>query len=182
MPVWGRFERGVDRLALASACVAAACLAALTLLTLAEIATALLSRFIPGWPAHIPIAWEYSAYFMGAAFMFGGALTLRAGMHIRVELLLRAGGGRFARPLELFAAAVGAAFLVFLAWHLSAFALQSWTSGQTSADSRTPLWIPQGALALATCVFAVQAVARVLAAAVGQPLDNEAFKVAAPAE
>lgn len=176
------FQRVVDRLALASAWLAAACLAALTLLTLAEIATALLSRFIPALPSSLAIAWEYSAYLMGAAFMFGGALTLRAGMQIRVELLLRAGGGRFARPLELFSSAVGAAFMVFLAWNLCAFALQSFLSGQVSGDSRTPLWIPQAALALATCVFALQTVARVLACVAAAPLDNEAFKVASPAE
>jgi len=176
------FQRVVDRLALASAYLAAACLAALTLLTLAEIATALLSRFIPVFPSGISIAWEYSAYLMGAAFMFGGALTLRAGMQIRVELLLRARNGRFARPLELFSSLIGAAFMVFLAWNLTAFAIQSYVSGQVSGDSMTPLWIPQAALALATCVFALQTVARVLACLAGLPLDNEAFKVASPAE
>lgn len=176
------FQRAVDRLALASAYVAGACLAALTLLTLAEITTAFLSRFIPVFPSGISIGWEYSAYLMGAAFMFGGALTLRAGMQIRVELLLRSRGGRLRQPLELFSSAVGAAFVVFLAWNLAAFAIQSYVSHQVSADSHTPLWIPQAALALATAVFALQTVARTLACLTGEPLDNEAFKIASPAE
>ena len=141
------FQRAVDRLALGSAYIAAACLLALTLLTLAEIATAALSRVVPGLPGGIHIAWEYSAYFMGAAFMFGSALTLRAGMQLRVELLLRAGNGRLLWPLELLSSVIGTAFLHFLAWHLWAFAYQSYASGQVSVDSNTPLWIPQAALA-----------------------------------
>ena len=175
-------QRAADRLALGSAYLAVACLLALTLLTLAEIATAVLSRFIPGLPGGISIAWEYSAYFMGAAFMLGSALTLRAGMQLRVELLLRAGGGRFERPLEFFSSAVSAAFAGFLAWHLAAFAYQSFAAGQVSVDSNTPLWIPQAALAFATGVFALQLLARTLACMASRALDNDAFKVASPAE
>ena len=176
------FQRFVDVLALASAYVAAGCLVAMVLLVLAEIGTGLLSRVIPSMPSGIRFAWEYSAYLMGAAFMFGGALTLRSGMQIRVEMLLRAGNGRFERPLELFASLVGAAFLVMLAWSLTAFAWQSWTSSQVSGDTLTPLWIPQGALALATAIFALQALARFLSCLARLPLDNDAFKVASASE
>ena len=89
------FQRGVDTLSLGAAYVAAGCLVAMVLLVLAEIATGLLSRVIPAMPSGIRFAWEYSAYLMGASFMFGGALTLRSGMQIRVEMLLRAGNGRY---------------------------------------------------------------------------------------
>lgn len=176
------FQRLADWLALVSAYLAAVCLAALTFLVLAEIAVALLSKFIPAVPSGISIAWEYSSYLMGAAFMFGGALTLRAGMQIRVELLLRAGKGRFERPLELLSSALGAGFMVFLAWYLTAFAYQSYVSGQVSADSDTPLWIPQAALAWATAIFALQTVARVFGCLAGLKLDNDAFKVASASE
>lgn len=176
------FQRFVDRLSLAAAYVAAACLVAMVLLVLAEIATGLLSRVIPSMPSGIRFAWEYSAYLMGSAFMFGGALSLRSGMQIRVELLLRAAGGRFERPLEIFASCVGAVCLGILAWSLSAFAWQSWTSSQVSGDTLTPLWIPQGALALATWIFALQALARLLSCLARLPLDNEDFKVASASE
>ena len=176
------FQRFVDVLALAAAYVAAACLVAMVLLVLAEISTGLLSRFIPGMPSGIRFAWEYSAYLMGSAFMFGGALTLRSGMQIRVELLLRAGNGRFERPLEIFSSLVGTLFLGMLAWSLTAFAWQSWTSSQVSGDTLTPLWIPQGALALATAIFALQAMARFLSCLARLPLDNDDFKVASASE
>lgn len=176
------FQRFVDTLSLAAAYVAAACLVAMVILVLAEISTGLLSRVIPAMPSGIRFAWEYSAYLMGSAFMFGGALTLRSGMQIRVELLLRAAGGRFERPLELFSSLIGAIFLGLLAWSLAAFAWQSWTSAQVSGDTLTPLWIPQGALALATAIFALQAVARFLSCAARLPLDNDSFKVASATE
>lgn len=176
------FQRFVDALSLAAAFVAAACLVAMVLLVLAEISVGLLSRVFPQVPSGIRFAWEYSAYLMGAAFMFGGALTLRAGMQIRVEMLLRAGNGRFERPLELFSSLIGAGFLGMLAWSLTAFTLQSWTSAQVSGDTLTPLWIPQGALALATFIFALQALARFLSCLARLPLDNERFKVASASE
>ena len=175
-------QRFIDALALVGAYVAAGCLVAMVLLVLAEIATALLSRVIPWMPSGIRFAWEYSAYLMGSAFMFGGALTLRAGMQIRVEILLRAGNGRFARPLELLSSLVGAAVLSMLAWSLSEFAWRSWTSGQVSGDTLTPLWIPQASLAVATTVFALQALARLLSCLVRLPLINENFKIASASE
>jgi TRAP-type mannitol/chloroaromatic compound transport system permease small subunit len=177
-----RIQRFVDWLALAGAYIAAACLVAMVLLVLTEIAMALLSRVFPSLPTGLKFAWEYSAYLMGSAFMFGGALTLRSGMQIRVELLLRAGNGRFQRPLELLAATVGASFLCMLAWSLTRFTWQSWTSSQVSGDTLTPLWIPQGSLTLATWIFALQAVARVLLCLTGQDLENEEFKVASATE
>lgn len=176
------FQRGVDTLSLGAAYVAAGCLVAMVLLVLAEIATGLLSRVIPAMPSGIRFAWEYSAYLMGASFMFGGALTLRSGMQIRVEMLLRAGNGRYERPLELLSSLVGALFLGVLAWSLTAFTWQSWSSSQVSGDTLTPLWIPQGALALATTIFALQALARFLSCLARLPLDNDAFKVASASE
>ncbi len=177
-----RFQRVVDALALAAAYVAAACLVAMVLLVLAEISVGLLSRVFESVPSGIRFAWEYSAYLMGAAFLFGGPITLRSGMQIRVELLLRAGNGRFKWPLEIFSSLVGAVFLTILAWSLTAFAWQSWTYGQVSGDTLTPLWIPQSALALATCLFALQAIARFLTCITRQPLDNDSFKVALASE
>ena len=176
------FQRFVDWLAMAGAYLAAASLIAMVLLVLAEISTGLLSRVFTSMPSGIRFAWEYSAYLMGSAFMFGGALSLRSGMQLRVELLLRAGQGRFERPLEIFSSLVGAVFLGVLAWSLAAFTLQSWNSSQVSGDTLTPLWIPQSALLLGTVIFALQAFARFLSCLAGLPLDNDDFKVASASE
>ena len=66
---------------------------------LAEITVRALSNFIPWVPADIPVAWEYSSYLMAACFTFGAAMTLRAGGHIRVTLVL----GRLQPPARRFA-------------------------------------------------------------------------------
>ncbi len=175
-------QRVIDRISLVSAYVAAGCLGGLTLLTLGQVALGLLSKVSHVFPSDIAAGWEYSAYLMGTAFMLGGALTLRAGMQIRVQIVMRSFGGRFERPLEILSSIIGAAFMSFLAWSLAMFAADSFSSGQVSGGSLTPLWIPQFTLALGTTVYALQCVMRVITAVLRQPLVNESFKVASASE
>jgi TRAP-type C4-dicarboxylate transport system permease small subunit len=172
------FQRLADRLALATTYLAAACLFALVALVIAEVLLGLLGRLFKGLPRDIPIAWEYSAYLMGAAFMLGSGLTLRAGMHVRVELLLRGGRARFARQYETISSLIGAIVCSLLAWSMTAFAIRSFLTNQLSQDSFTPLWIPQVPLALGAVVLAIEMVARLLACLCGGPLENEALRVA----
>lgn len=165
-------QRIADGLSLAASFLAVACIVALTGLVLAEILVALLSRFVPGVPSGIGIAWEYSAYLMGGAFMLGAGLTLRAGLQIRVELLLRAGRGKYARVLEFASSLLGSIVSVFLAWSLVAFTLRSYSFGEVSQDSFTPLWPAQGLLALGAVVLALQMLARTLSCAFGNSVDR----------
>lgn len=177
-----KLQKVIDRLALLSAYAAAGCLGILTLLTLGQVACGLLSKVIDGFPSDITVGWEYSAYLMGTAFMLGGAMTLRAGMQIRVVIVMKAFGGRLERPLEILSSTIGAAFVTFLAWSLSMFALDSFTSGQVSGGSLTPLWIPQAALAVGTAIFALQCIMRAVASMLNEPLVNESFKAVSAAE
>src|ERR1051326_4056335 len=78
----------IEKLGRLDGWIGAACLVTLTLLMLAEVAVRALSNFFPWVPADIPIAWEYSSYLMAACFTFGASVTLRAGGHIRVTLVL----------------------------------------------------------------------------------------------
>jgi TRAP-type mannitol/chloroaromatic compound transport system permease small subunit len=170
------FQRSADLLALSATYLAAACLFALTLLVLAEVGLGILNRLFRGLPKDIPIAWEYSAYLMGAAFMLGSGLTLRAGMHVRVELLLRGGKARLARQYEFMSALIGTIVAGLLAWTLTAFAIRSFLTNQASQDSFTPLWIPQAPLALGAIVLALEMVARLLACVFGAPPENSKFR------
>lgn len=171
-------QTATDKVATASTWAAAACLVALLALVLCEIAVGVLSRLIPSFPSSIGFAWEYSAYLMGAAFMLGTGLALRAGMHVRVELLLAMRGGRYARAFELASAAIGTAFAVLLAYSLIRFAFQSYSFDQRSPESFTPLWIPQSALALGAVILALQMLARLAACALGKPLEDKTLGVA----
>ena len=175
-------QRIVDRISLISAYLASICLGGLTLLTLGQVALGVLSKFSHAFPSDIAVGWEYSAYLMGSSFMFGAALTMRAGMQIRVQIILQSFGGRFQRPLEVISSAIGAAFVTFLAYSLACFAFESYVSDQVSGGSLTPLWIPQASLALGTAIYALQSIMHVLAALLGKPLVNESFKVASATE
>lgn len=172
------FRRLADAIALAGGYAAALCLAALLALVTAEILLAFASKFAKGLPPGIGIAWEYSSYLMGTAFMLGSGLTLRAGMHIRVELLLQGFGGRLARLCEISAAFVGAAFSGVLAWSLGRFTLQSFSSNQVSGESLTPLWIPQSALTLGAAILFIQMALRLIAALLDRPLEDKTLGIA----
>ncbi len=175
-------QKTIDRISLVAAYVAAGCLGGLTLMTLGQVALGVLSKFSHAFPSDIAVGWEYSAYMMGTAFMLGGALTMRAGMQIRVQIVMKSFGGRFERPLEIISSTIGAAFVSFLAVSLTLFAAESFVSGQVSGGSLTPLWVPQATLALGTTVFALQSIMRVIAAVLDKPLVNESFKVASTSE
>src|SRR6476661_4450514 len=100
----------IERLGRLDGWIGAACLITLTLLMLAEITVRALSNFLPWVPADIAVAWEYSSYLMAACFTFGAAMTLRAGGHIRVTLVLGRLQPAARRILEIAASLVATVF------------------------------------------------------------------------
>ena len=172
---------GIERLGRLDGWIGAACLVTLTLLMLAEIAVRALSNFILWVPADIPIAWEYSSYLMAACFTFGAAMTLRAGGHIRVTLVL----GRLApaarRWLEVAASLIAMLFVGFLALAMARFAWGAFERRQTSISSDTMLWIPEAVIAFGMVLLALQFLARFIQALLGLPLEDHRIK-AAPVE
>src|SRR5438477_9912741 len=133
----------IERLGRLDGWIGAACLVTLRLLMLAEISVRALSNFISWVPADIPVAWEYSSYLMAACFTFGAAMTLRAGGHIRVTLVLRRLAPPARRLLEIAAALLAFLFIGFLAVAMVRFTWTAFTGGQTSISSGTLLWIPE---------------------------------------
>src|SRR6266404_2233567 len=97
----------IEKLGRLDGWIGAACLVTLTLLMLAEVTVRALSNFLPWVPADIPVAWEYSSYLMAACFTFGAAMTLRAGAHIRVTLVLARVSPAARRWMETVLAALG---------------------------------------------------------------------------
>lgn len=172
------FRQWADGIALAAGYLATLCLAVLVALVTAEIVLALLSGMFRSLPPGISIAWEYSSYLMGISFMLGSGLTLRAGMHVRVELMLRVGDGRYVRRFEIISALVGSLFAGLLAFSLARFTLQSAASGQVSGDSLTPLWIPQSALTIGAAVLFIQMLLRFTSAVLNEPLEDRSLGAA----
>lgn len=173
---------GIDTLGRLDGWLGAACLVALTCLMLGEVLVRALSEVFPWVPADIPIAWEYSSYLMAAAFTFGAAMTLRAGGHIRVTLVLSRVGPATRRWLEAVLAALGVAFTGFLAVAMVNFTWRSFTSDQVSLSSATPLWIPQALVTFGICLLVLQFLARFFQALFGLPLEDLSMRAASVAE
>lgn len=175
-------QKAADISALVAAWMAGLCIVVLTLLVLTDTIMALISRLFTSFPMGTGVGWEYSTYLMGAAFLLGSGMTLRAGLQLRVELLLAAGGGRYARFLEASASLLGVVVTVPMALWLGQFTLRTYSYGEVSQESFTPLWIPQSVLTLGAAVLAFQMVARLLTCLSGQPVDRPELGAASAIE
>ena len=173
---------GIDMLSRLDGWLGAACLVTLTGLMIAEVVVRALSNVFPWVPADIPVAWEYSSYLMAATFTFGAAMTLRAGGHIRVTLILARVSPAQRRWMETVLAALGVFFCGFLAWSMAYFTWRSFDSGQTSAGSGTLMWIPQSVVTFGIVLLTVQFVARFFQAALGLPLEDITMRAGTVAE
>jgi TRAP-type C4-dicarboxylate transport system permease small subunit len=173
---------GIDRLSRLDGWLGVACLVSLTALMIAEVIVRALSNVVPWIPADIPVAWEYSSYLMAACFTFGAAMTLRAGGHIRVTLVLARLSPQARRWLETVLAVVGTFLSGFLAWSMATFTWRSFDSGQTSVSSGTLVWIPQYLVTFGIILLMIQFVARFFQAAFGLPLEDVTMRAGHSAE
>lgn len=173
----GTFIRLVDGLSIAGAYVAAACLICLTLLMLAQVSVGLISRIVPDVRGDIPIVWEYGSYLMGATFMLGSAMTLRAGRHIRLGLLTDNVNPAVRRALDVLVSLIGLGLVGFLTYSMSRAAIMAIFSGSTSIASRTPLWMPLSVFAVGSLLLALQLLVRVLAEITGNPVESQSLRV-----
>lgn len=174
-----RFGQGLSVLAEALAIV---CLCALVLLVIAQTIMGTLASYFPLAASAMSVSWEYAGYLMGAAFMFGMAQTLRLGGHIRVNLIFDQLKGNKQRLLDLVATLASVAMMVLLAQSLTSMAVRSLTTNSLSTASLTPLWIPEGAFALASWLFTLQLVIRAVALVAGLPAEQPRDYVGAEVE
>jgi TRAP-type C4-dicarboxylate transport system permease small subunit len=167
---------GIDRLGRLDGWIGGLCLAALTCLMLAEVMVRSLSVVFPGVPGDIPVAWEYSSYLMAATFTFGAAMTLRAGGHIRVSLIMTRLSAGPKRAVELVLALTGFVFVGFLAATMVSFTWEAYARGRVSDTSGTRLWLPAAAIAFGMCLLTLQFLARAIQAALGLPLEDQRLR------
>jgi len=173
---------GIDTLSRLDGWLGVGCLVTLTSLMISEVAVRALSNVFPWVPADIPVAWEYSSYLMAACFTFGAAMTLRAGGHIRVTLVLARVSPQVRRWMETVLAALGVLFCGFLAWSMAYFTWRSFASDQTSVSSGTLVWIPQFFVTFGIFLLMIQFVARFFQAALGLPLEDISMRAGSVAE
>ena len=128
------------RLHFAGAVLAGVLLVAVGVCTLVPIAARVL-----GLPAH---SWDEVATFCmaGSAFL-GLAATWRAGVHVRMELLVARIKGAAGRAAQSLALALTLLACGYFAWHALRFTLLSYSMNDVSQGLLPmPLWIPQSAM------------------------------------
>mgnify|MGYP001946752923 FL=1 len=161
-----------DTIALIGGYVAVVCLGLMTLLMLCQVGVAALSRVFTDLRGDIPVAWEYGSYLMGATFMLGSGVTLRAGRHIRLGLIVDSAPGWLRNTLEIVSSTLAIAFSVFLTYSLGSAALVALRVGTTSISSSTPIWIPMAAFTVGAAILSLQFAVRLLAVLSGFPLER----------
>lgn len=176
------FLNAVDTLGRLDLWLGAACLVALALLMLSEIFARSLSNFLGIGPGVVPNAWEYSSYLMAAAFTFGAAMTLRAGGHIRVTVLLANAGPALRRVIEVVSSVLGAAAMTYLTVSMVLFTYASYSRGQVSISSGTSVWPPMVMVTFGLALLALQFYARSIRAAWNLPLDDPSLQASNPVE
>lgn len=176
------FLNVVDSLGRLDLWLGAACLVALALLMLSEIFVRALSNFAGIGPGVVPNAWEYSSYLMAASFTFGAAMTLRAGGHIRVSILLANAGPLARRLIEIVSSLVGALATSFLTYSMVLFTWASYSRGQVSISSGTIVWPPMALVTFGLALLTLQFYARAIRAAWNLPLEDSSLQASNPVE
>jgi TRAP-type C4-dicarboxylate transport system permease small subunit len=130
--------------------IAAACfLALIGLVVLAQIVGRIAGIVVPS-------ADDVAAFSMAASLFLGLAATLRAGVHVRVEVLLTRTKGRLRIALELFAYSLTGLMLAYLTWYTALMTWDSFTLGGRSPGLLAiPLWIPQTGMTMGLALMAV---------------------------
>jgi len=142
-------RRFLDRLYSVSGALATICLGLIGALVLAQIIGRQLGIIVPS-------ADDFAGYAMAASAFLGLAYAFRRGAHIRVTLLIsRQPPGR-RHAMEIALLVVATATSGYLAWHLSALALESYEFGDRAMGMiPTPLWMPQSIMAFGAIVMVI---------------------------
>jgi TRAP-type C4-dicarboxylate transport system permease small subunit len=142
-------RQALDGLYRVSGGMAAFCLAAIAALVVIQVTGRLLGVLVPG-------ADDLAGYALMASTFLALASTLRAGVHIRVTLLLRYASPAQRRSLELWCLGVGAVICAYLGWHVIDMAWDAWHFGERSTGNLgVPLWMPQTVMAAGICALLI---------------------------
>jgi TRAP-type C4-dicarboxylate transport system permease small subunit len=151
----------LDWLYRASGAVAAFFLVAICVVVLLQVGANLIDAVIKAsgrepFGLVIPSYAEFAGFFLAASSFLALAYTLRAGGHIRVELMLQRLGRKERRAAEVWCVAASAAVSIYFTWYCARLVFESLGFGDVSPGIvPVPLWIPQSAMALGLAVLAI---------------------------
>lgn len=118
---------------------------------------------------------EIAGYLLAISSLMALASTLKAGVHVRVTLLLSALGERARRPLEIVVLGAAAVFSAYMTWQVGRLAYDSWQFNEVSYGL-VPLQLawPQAAMAVGLAIFTIALIDElVLTATHGHPTYRE---------
>jgi len=111
---------------------------------------------------------EISGYMLAVAATWGFAYTLRAGAHVRVDVLFPYMASRVRTAVDLVAQVLMALFASVISWKIWALVADSMQSDMRSSTYLlTPLYIPQGILGVGFSLLALAAVFAAVATLAG---------------
>jgi|TARA_R110000737_G_scaffold142565_1_gene173195 TRAP-type C4-dicarboxylate transport system permease small subunit len=141
-------RRGLDLLYLAGGVAAAAAISLICLVVTAQVCLNILARIGgPGYSFTIPSYADFAGFLLAAASFLALAPTLRAGVHIRVNLLTSRLGPRASWALELLVLVMASALAGYACFYAINLTWESWDFGDMSTGMvAIPLWIPQLAM------------------------------------
>jgi len=125
-----------------------------TLLNLAD----KVAKLVSGAPLGLllPSYAEFAGYFLAAASFLALASTLRAGGHIRVNLLIRRFAPRTRRWVEVWCCTVATVLSGYFCYQTLLLTRDSWDYGDLSYGLiAIPIWIPQSAVSLGLVILTV---------------------------
>lgn len=129
-------------------------IAALFLVTLLLI---ILGQILARWlDVQFPGSTSYAGYCMAGASFFALAYTLNHGAHIRVSLFIGQLTGLSRRVAEIWCLAIATGLAWYFAWFaIKAVRVSRMINDVSQGQDATPLWIPQGFMAIGTVVLAI---------------------------
>jgi TRAP-type C4-dicarboxylate transport system permease small subunit len=103
------------------------------------------------------VADEYSGYMLAIIAFAGLAYTLKAGVHVRMDLLHLHLSAETRRRLSIALYALGIVYGVVLTWQLADLAFSSYaTQAISSTPARTPMALPQAFLPAGAAILVLQ--------------------------
>jgi TRAP-type mannitol/chloroaromatic compound transport system permease small subunit len=171
-PAVARVQAALDRVLLATGYLAGAIFFALAIFIAYDV-VARKWGVVLGIPT-TQVTDEISSYMLVLAATWGFAYTLWTDAHVRIDLLLPYFPPRMKAAVDLLAYAAMAALACLFAWRCWLLVIDSLETGITSSTYLlTPLWMPQGILALGFSLLAVTGVLMALAIAFGAKAGGE---------
>ncbi len=109
----------------------------------------------------LDISLEYTGYLVAFSFLMGSGWAFREGRHVRLDLVNLMPGT--AKRLEILVHLIALGLSAVLAFGLISWTLGSYELGSVSFfPSATPLWIPQGILAIGPVILFFSVLGRLL--------------------